>query len=1593
MKKLLDLFNNLPPQTKALLAMAGLGAPVAVFYMIKGVLFPHWSSTKAFLVMAVFIVALSLLASLVSWLWSGGARRRRRELSTKMIEDTESGAASMSDREKIKANNRKFADAVKEMRKTLKVDVYDLPWYIVLGDSGCGKTRLINEGELTFSAGKPEGYQLGTLDYNWWFTEDAIFVDMAGRLCNPQEDRDRREWLGVLDTIGRYRKGFPINGAIACVSVEHLLNDSIEKQEQDANTMLERLRDLQQKLGVTFATYLVVTKCDKILGFMPFFDRSEHGATFKHQIFGWSRPGAFNERYDPELFDADFEALYGRLSDWRLRRLGDDSDEIELGLAYTFPEEFRSLREPLQIYVRKLFPLLKNPRGVKNLVFRGVYFTSATQQGEVILKHLKERLGADAGSDIPLLESLYPRPKPHFVKDLLFKKVFPEHGLVFRDEGQVHSNRRLGRILWIGSAVLGLALATLLYLSFSSFKGLMADPREHARSSTDAVAYYPAEPTPVHAKAALQLAGALSGDVETLRKRPWAASVLGWGSIDRVIDSLATIRSRLLEESVVRRCLMDVEDALAKGVPGPQQAANYADTLIEYARWYAATNQETPPVGVGPQIFDHARPLLAAGAFTRDNWDALLKEGEVKTEAGPKKKHGPIWEYCARASKEKPGARTLPRGSRLLDYLNDQARGARIKSGIEAVQKHYLAYARLEGPGVTSDWKAVRAAWPAIRNNYTKIIDTRPGEVADTAQLKTLRDQLFAVPAGAYTEMSAGFKTIVDRKVNVDTLKTEIARCREQWSHVFSGLQAVPAVDESRIADIKARAKTAIEALDTQLGRSLALSGEPSAPPADISDEDKIAQAIKAINDQNLDLTMEKEQILVPSNDVATVEKLLADAFHGLNASPDADDELAKKGPAEWLQTLTDAQASARAGGSGTGPDKPSSTAPALADQLSAAANWKKDRLLVFTRESSLLASRVQRTRVLNTVSRRLDSLGEWGWAELYPDRSRLVESPYTILIPSWETVPPDKGAAADTPPAGQPPPSENRPSPSRRPKTEAPATVQPTRATPSGPPQKARMHNALTREFWNRCADDFLNLKSLVGAIEPTMYMGVPGKDLVRECRDKADSGEQRYHQMYVAAWNNAYQTKTTEFAALLGAVRGSGGWSEVTAQFAPAQLNSPQSKAAELNAALGPTLEWILKSTRWVSWDPRSELVSDPAVNWSFEPPQWTLGGFVAQAKEPARLPDGTAPWEAVSGEIVKAWTALATALAENTAPADMLKPNSGRSAGKIPWGQIRKLQTDYGLADEDLTRQLVAFEDQVRLALSLELTQILRNIQQAHFGGNTPWRGWPYFQDQGGDVLRGTTMSDFRAFLIDVHRVRRVLGPLEEGLDASIAGRSEREEFYRQCEAWANFLFEKGAASLTDNPPPEPKPLQIRELKWEDPLENQDLPGMDTPQHFYRTVEFRLGLRQAQGIDDPQKVPTLAADRRERERRYAEKGITAPATWEWQTGKPLELVFTDGFTLHGRKYESQTVPLGASGDFAFLAYLCHYNPKADTTSGREFVVEHKTNLKPPMGSIDTLIVRIRFRLDRPVPEPIKMLPPVETRAATPGVTRADQ
>src|SRR6185312_6258770 len=73
--------------------------------------------------------------------------------------------------------------------------LYELPWYIIIGPPGAGKTTALVNSGLRFPLAAGEEAQAvggigGTRNCDWWFTDEAVLIDTAGRYTTQDSDAE-----------------------------------------------------------------------------------------------------------------------------------------------------------------------------------------------------------------------------------------------------------------------------------------------------------------------------------------------------------------------------------------------------------------------------------------------------------------------------------------------------------------------------------------------------------------------------------------------------------------------------------------------------------------------------------------------------------------------------------------------------------------------------------------------------------------------------------------------------------------------------------------------------------------------------------------------------------------------------------------------------------------------------------------------------------------------------------------------------------------------------------------------------------------------------------------------------------------------------------------------------------------------------------------------------------------------------------------------------------------------------------------------------------------------------------------------------------
>ena len=196
-----------------------------------------------------------------------------------------------------------------------------MPWYVIIGPPAAGKTTALRQSGLDFPFDLTDDLHGvgGTRNCDWFFTEDAVLIDTAGRyvLQESPPELDAAEWLGFLDLLKKHRGRRALNGVIVAVPVD-LLAEGDAAIRAHGREIRKRLAELDQRLEVRLPVYLLITKADLIKGFETSFD--DLSTAEREQV--WGATFAPGERPDGAAVARELGALVQRLEAERRRPHG-----------------------------------------------------------------------------------------------------------------------------------------------------------------------------------------------------------------------------------------------------------------------------------------------------------------------------------------------------------------------------------------------------------------------------------------------------------------------------------------------------------------------------------------------------------------------------------------------------------------------------------------------------------------------------------------------------------------------------------------------------------------------------------------------------------------------------------------------------------------------------------------------------------------------------------------------------------------------------------------------------------------------------------------------------------------------------------------------------------------------------------------------------------------------------------------------------------------------------------------------------------------------------------------------------------------------
>lgn len=421
---------------KYLIAAVVIAASWLTWWLVEGI--PLWAPIVLSSVAVLVVAAIVIYGRYRS---AKAARELEKALGQQASQQMESARPDLQpELDEVRAEFEKAIGALKgsKLGRGRRDALYILPWYLIIGPPGSGKTTALRNSGLEFPhlSGGNRGVRGigGTRNCDWWLTNEAVLLDTAGRWSTQEEDHD--EWLGFLGMLRRYRKRKPLNGIIVTLSVVELAEASSEQLTEIAKRMRERIDEAMAELKMALPIYVMFTKCDLMSGFVESF-----GSLSKEErsvVWGFTVPLA--EGGNPgAMFEEHFEELVRSLEGFCVGMLDEERRIDKRHKLFGLPQQLEELRRCFTDFINQLF--------AENVfsdtpMMRGAYFASGTQEGrpfDLIIQRLAGAYNLQALAE----QEHEVEPRGYFLRDLFRQVIFPDRDLALRSEAERTRQRRV----------------------------------------------------------------------------------------------------------------------------------------------------------------------------------------------------------------------------------------------------------------------------------------------------------------------------------------------------------------------------------------------------------------------------------------------------------------------------------------------------------------------------------------------------------------------------------------------------------------------------------------------------------------------------------------------------------------------------------------------------------------------------------------------------------------------------------------------------------------------------------------------------------------------------------------------------------------------------------------------------------------------------------------------------------------------------------------------------------------------------------------------------------------------------------------------
>ncbi|MBN6073742.1 type VI secretion system membrane subunit TssM [Aggregatibacter actinomycetemcomitans] len=317
----------------------------------------------------------------ISWItWK--ISQRLKQLEKRQQEDKKNFNSPI--KENIDSQRRYLDRWVLRLQRYLDTSKYQhvLPWYLLLGIEGSGKSSLLKEnGGFVELYENDDDDETNKVEFSIFTNEKAVVIVPNGNLVSQNievENKPRlyaKLWKNLLDWTAEQRGRQPLNGVLLCVDLYQLLTLNKEGRDLYLATLQQRLKDVSDTVNADLPIYVVLTKMDRLYGFQVMYRKLTKeqiervlGTTFSAKGENWTQELS-------NFWDSWCRQMNSAMPDMMLN----DALPEQRSQLFSFIRQIGGAHEEISSFLADLL----NTGGKSGIFFKGVYFTSALQNGKI----------------------------------------------------------------------------------------------------------------------------------------------------------------------------------------------------------------------------------------------------------------------------------------------------------------------------------------------------------------------------------------------------------------------------------------------------------------------------------------------------------------------------------------------------------------------------------------------------------------------------------------------------------------------------------------------------------------------------------------------------------------------------------------------------------------------------------------------------------------------------------------------------------------------------------------------------------------------------------------------------------------------------------------------------------------------------------------------------------------------------------------------------------------------------------------------------------------------------------------------------------